>query len=126
MARVRIEEADGDDFIVSGRIGDAPSEGGEIFASIALEGTLALMLTKAAAVTRESKTGPYILVERIPHSCASDFKSFCTCLQSFVDTLDVWRRQLNDFTPACAMAEKVAAEQKAEINHALRGGFLMA
>ena len=41
MARVRIEEADGDDFIVSGRIGDDPSEGGEIFASIALEGTLA-------------------------------------------------------------------------------------
>ncbi|MBQ7609349.1 MAG: type III secretion system chaperone [Desulfovibrionaceae bacterium] len=125
-AYVRIEETDGEAFVVTGRIGEVPSQGNETFAAIAHEGSYALMLTRAASVVRESRTGPYLLVERIPRANASDFASFCEAFTTFVDTLNVWRRQLAGFSPACAMAEEAAAAQKAEAEHALRGGFLRA
>jgi len=121
---VMIEETDGDVFMLNGLVGEAPSEGGEAFAKILLEGNMVLMNTKAAALARNPQTGAYVLIERVPLSASSDFGSFCECLGKFVDTLESWRAILNDFNPAAAAAGAIAAEKEAETLSALQNGFL--
>lgn len=123
-AFVRIEETDADIFIVSGLVGDAPSEGDEKFAIIALESNLALMNQKAAALTRNPNSNAYVLVERIPRSCAADFESFCESLGKFVDTLISWRNMLINFIPVQAQANLINAEKQSGSIEALRNMFL--
>ena len=83
-AYILIEETDGDVFILNGLVGEAPSEGGEIFASMALEGNASLIRSKAAALTRSRESNAYILVERMPNACSSDFDNFCNFLFSIL------------------------------------------
>ncbi|MBQ7739535.1 MAG: type III secretion system chaperone [Desulfovibrionaceae bacterium] len=125
-ALVQIEETDGDDFIFKGLIGDPPSDGGEVFAKIALESNMALMHTKAMAITRDPESSVYVLIERIPRAHVSDFEIFCDYLGKFMDTLDLWRNMLHDFSPAKAMAALDADEKEAQAVNALRYGFLRA
>ena len=121
---VMIEETDGDVFMLNGLVGEVPAEGGEAFAKILLEGNMALMNTKAAALAKNPQSGEYVLIERLPFSASSDFESFCESLGKFVDTLESWRNILMDFNPAAAAASAIAMEEEAEILNALRNGFL--
>ena len=125
-AFVRIEETAGDVFIVSGLVGDTPSEGDDVFATIALKGNMELMYSKACAITRSSETDAYVLVERMPIALASDFESFCESLGNFVNTLEMWRTMLSDFDPVHTKATSLKAEKAAEGIDALRRGFLIA
>ncbi len=123
-APVMIEETDGDVFMFNGLVGDGPTEGGDIFARILLEGNVVLIHSKAAVLARNPESGAYVLVERVPVGLASDFENFCTCLGNFVNTLESWRTMLENFNPAAEEAATVSSEDEAETVDALRKGFL--
>ena len=119
---VLLAEGDGTAILMTGLVGDAPSEGGEVFANLLLEGTMSLMDTKACALARNPETGAYALVARIPQAELT-FDAFSEELASFVNTLEQWRGILEDFRPIAAEA-KAFAEAQPDAKEFERGGFM--
>ncbi len=116
--------ADGKDsaIVVTGFVGDPPTEGGEQFANLLLEGTIALMDTKSAALARNPETGAYALVQRVAQDGLS-LESFCEELSDFVNRLETWRTLLEDFRPAAASAKEYSAAQP-DANDIAMNGFM--
>ena len=108
--------------VITGFVGDPPSEGGEAFANMLLEGTMNLMDEKSAALARNPETGAYALMQRIAHDGLT-FDAFCEGLTGFVNTLETWRGLLEDFRPAAAAAMESASSLPDEKDLAM-GGFM--
>ena len=108
--------------VITGFVGDPPSEGGEAFANMLLEGTMNLMDEKSAALARNPETGAYALMQRIAHDGLT-FDAFCEGLTGFVHTLETWRGLLEDFRPAAAAAMESASSLPDEKDLAM-GGFM--
>ena len=121
-----IEETDAEVFIFSGIFGDAPTEGGETFANILLEGNIALMNTKNAALARNPQTKAYVLMERALASEISDFETFCERLGNFANTLEMWHNMLQEFRPAAEQSAKASLKKETLTADALCNGFLRA
>ena len=108
--------------VITGFVGDPPSEGGEAFANMLLEGNMNLMDEKSAALARNPETGAYALMQRIAH-VGLTFDAFCEGLTGFVNTLETWRGLLEDFRPAAAAAMESASSLPDEKDLAM-GGFM--
>ena len=108
--------------VITGFVGDPPAEGGETFAHMLLEGTMNLMDEKPAALARNPETGAYALVQRVAQDGLT-VDAFCEKLTGFVNTLETWRRLLEDFRPA-AVAAKESASSFPDEKELAMGGFM--
>ena len=109
--------------VITGLVGDPPAEGGEAFANILLEGTMTLMDEKSSALARNSETGAYTLVQRVAQDGLT-VEAFCERLTGFVNTLETWRRFLEDFRPAAVAAANESASSFADGKELVMGGFM--
>ena len=108
--------------VMTGFIGEAPAEGGEVFANLLLEGTMGLMDTKPAALARNPETGAYALVQRVgPDGLSLD--SFSEALGDFTNLLETWRGMLENFRPAADAAKASVAAQPGAHELSM-GGFM--
>ncbi len=119
---ILLAEGEGAAIVMTGLVGDAPSEGGEAFANLLLEGTMGLMDTKAFALARNPETGAYALVARVPQENLT-FDAFSETLADFVNLLEQWREALEDFRPIAAEA-RVFAEAQPDAKELERCGFM--
>ena len=119
---ILLGEPEGDSILMTGFIGEAPSEGGEAFANLMLEATTTLMDTKSAALARNPETGAYMLVQRLVKNYLT-LDSFCEELTEFVNSLETWRKMLEDFRPA-ATAAKAAADARPSAQELSMSGFM--
>ena len=119
---ILLGEAGGEAILMTGFIGEAPSEGGEAFANLLLEATTALMDTKSAALARNPETGAYMLVQRLVQDRLA-LDAFCDELTAFVNLLETWRKMLEDFRPAAAAA-KTAADMQPGAQELSMSGFM--
>ena len=119
---ILLGEAGGEAILMTGFIGEAPSEGGEAFANLLLEATTALMDKKSAALARNPETGAYMLVQRLVKNYLT-LDSFCEELTEFVNSLETWRKMLEDFRPA-ATAAKAAADARPNAQELSMSGFM--
>ena len=119
---ILLGEAEGEAILMTGFVGEAPSEGGEFFANMLLEGTTALMDTKSAALARNPETGAYALVQRLDKGSLS-VETFCEELTDFVNRLESWRKMLENFRPA-AVAAKAATDAQPNAQEISMSGFM--
>ena len=119
---IMLADRNGTAIVITGFVGEPPAEGSEAFAGMMLAGTISLMDEKAAALARNPETGAFVLVERIAQDGLT-LDAFCEGLTGFVNTLETWRRLLEDFRPAAKAAKTFADQQPAERDLAM-GGFM--
>ena len=102
---ILLGDAGGEAILMTGFIGEAPSEGGEAFANLLLEATTALMDTKSAALARNPETGAYMLVQRLVQDRLA-LDAFCDELTAFVNAKIAERaeaKKAKDFAKADAI-----------------------
>ena len=119
---ILLGEPEGDAILMTGFIGEAPSEGGEAFSNLMLEATTTLMDKKSAALARNPETGAYMLVQRLVKNYLT-IDTFCEELTEFVNSLETWRKMLEDFRPA-ATAAKAAADARPNAQELSMSGFM--
>ena len=108
--------------VMTGHVGDPPSEGGEAFANLMLEATMGFMDAKSLALARNSETGSYALVERVAQNGLT-VDAFSESLTEFVNTLETWRKMLEDFRPMAATA-KAASDAQPDAQELALNGFM--
>ena len=108
--------------VITGFVGDPPAEGGEAFANLMLEATMGFMDSKSLALARNSETGSYALVERVAQNGLT-VDAFSESLTEFVNTLETWRKMLEDFRPA-AEAAKASADAQPDAQEMSMSGFM--
>ena len=119
---ILLGEADGEAILMTGFVGEAPAEGGEAFANLLLNATMALMGTKSMALARNPKTGAYALMQRLAQDHLT-LDAFCEELSAFVNSLETWRKMLEDFRPAAAEA-KAASDAQPNAQELSMSGFM--
>ena len=119
---ILLAEGEGAAIVMTGLVGDAPAEGGDVFANLLLEGTMGLMDAKAFALARNPETGAYALVARVPQEGLT-LDAFSETLADFVNQLEQWRGVLENFRPIAAEA-KAFAEAQPDAKEFERGGFM--
>ena len=108
--------------VMTGHVGDPPSEGGEAFANLMLEATMGFMDTKSLALARNPESGSYALVGRIAQEGLT-VDAFSESLTEFVNTLETWRKMLEDFRPMAASA-KAASDAQPNAQELSMNGFM--
>ena len=108
--------------VMTGYVGDPPSEGGEAFANLMLEATMGFMDTKSLALARNPENGSYALVERVAQEGLT-IDAFSEALAEFVNTLETWRKMLEDFRPMAATA-KAASDAQPDAQELALNGFM--
>ena len=108
--------------VITGYVGDPPSEGGEAFAHLMLEATMGFMDTKSLALARNPETGSYALVERVAQDGLT-VDAFSESLTEFVNKLETWRKMLEDFRPM-AEAAKAATDAQPDAQKLALNGFM--
>ena len=108
--------------VMTGYVGDPPSEGGEAFANLMLEASMGFMDTKSLALARNPENGSYALVERVAQEGLT-VDAFSEALAEFVNTLETWRKMLEDFRPMAATA-KAASDAQPDAQELALNGFM--
>ena len=89
---------DSDRLAVHGEIGDPPPEGLEQLLSAMLEANHLFAGTAGATISRDHETGRFHLCRQEPLAIL-DADTLAAILQSFVNTLEIWRRAIADYRP---------------------------
>ncbi len=108
--------------VMTGYVGDPPSEGGEAFANLMLEASMGFMDTKSLALARNPENGSYALVERVAQEGLT-VDAFSEALAEFVNTLETWRKMLENFRPMAATA-KAASDAQPDAQELALNGFM--
>jgi hypothetical protein len=89
---------DSDRLAVYGEIGDPPPEGLEQLLSAMLEANHLFAGTAGATISRDHETGRFHLCRQEPLAILNA-DTLAAILQSFVNTLEIWRRAIADYRP---------------------------
>ena len=108
--------------VMTGYVGDPPAEGGEVFANLMLEATMGFMDTKSIALARNPESGSYALVGRVAQEGLT-VDAFSELLTEFVNTLETWRKMLENFRPI-AEAAKAATDAQPDAQELALNGFM--
>ena len=100
----------GDVLNLSAEIGEPPAEGAAVFANLLLEANI----RPDVFFAKIPDPGPYVAVRRIPLALVDD-DVFDSALESFVNTVETWRRLLADFRPAAKAADVLSVEERGGI-----------
>ncbi len=108
--------------VMTGYVGDPPAEGGEAFANLMLEATMGFMDAKSLALARNPENGSYALVGRVAQEGLT-VDAFSEALTEFVNTLETWRKMLENFRPMAAAA-KAATDAQPDAQELALNGFM--
>ena len=108
--------------VMTGHVGEPPAEGGEAFANLMLEATMGFMDSKSLALARNAESGSYALVGRVAQEGLT-VDAFSESLTEFVNTLETWRKMLEDFRPMAAAA-KAASDAQPDAQELALNGFM--
>ena len=89
---------DSDRLAVHGEIGDPPPEGLEQLLSAMLEANHLFAGTAGATISRDHETGRFHLCRHEPLAIL-DADSLAALVESFVNTLEIWRKAIASYRP---------------------------
>ena len=89
---------DSDRLAVHGEIGDPPPEGLEQLLSAMLEANHLFAGTAGATISRDHETGRFHLCRQEPLAIL-DADSLAALVESFVNTLEIWRKAIVSYRP---------------------------
>ena len=89
---------DSDRLAVHGEIGDPPPEGLEQLLSAMLEANHLFAGTAGATISRDHETGRFHLCRHEPLA-TMDADSLAALVESFVNTLEIWRKAIASYRP---------------------------
>ena len=89
---------DSDRLAVHGEIGDPPPEGLEQLLSAMLEANHLFAGTAGATISRDHETGRFHLCRQEPLAIL-DADSLAALVESFVNTLEIWRKAIASYRP---------------------------
>jgi hypothetical protein len=89
---------DSDRLAVHGEIGDPPPEGLEQLLSAMLEANHLFAGTAGATISRDHETGRFHLCRHEPLATL-DADSLAALVESFVNTLEIWRKAIASYRP---------------------------
>ena len=110
---------DSDRLAVYGEIGDPPPEGLEQLLSAMLEANHLFAGTAGATISRDHETGRFHLCRHEPLAIL-DADSLAALVESFVNTLEIWRKAIASYRPVA----KSAAERTDEAPQFGATGFV--
>ena len=94
---------DSDRLAVYGEIGDPPPEGLEQLLSAMLEANHLFAGTAGATISRDHETGRFHLCRQEPLAILNA-DTLAAILQSFVNTLEIWRKAIASYRPVAKSA----------------------
>ena len=100
---------DSDRLAVHGEIGDPPPEGLEQLLSAMLEANHLFAGTAGATISRDHETGRFHLCQHEPLAIL-DADSLAALVESFVNTLGIWRKAIASYRPVAKSAAEGADE----------------
>ena len=100
---------DSDRLAVYGEIGDPPPEGLEQLLSAMLEANHLFAGTAGATISRDHETGRFHLCRHEPLAIL-DADSLAALVESFVNTLEIWRKAIASYRPVAKSAAEGADE----------------
>ena len=100
---------DSDRLAVHGEIGDPPPEGLEQLLSAMLEANHLFAGTAGATISRDHETGRFHLCRQEPLAIL-DADSLAALVESFVNTLEIWRKAIASYRPVAKSAAEGADE----------------
>ncbi len=100
---------DSDRLAVHGEIGDPPPEGLEQLLSAMLEANHLFAGTAGATISRDHETGRFHLCRHEPLAIL-DADSLAALVESFVNTLGIWRKAIASYRPDAKSAAEGADE----------------
>ena len=100
---------DSDRLAVHGEIGDPPPEGLEQLLSAMLEANHLFAGTAGATISRDHETGRFHLCRHEPLATL-DADTLAAILQSFVNTLEIWRKAIASYRPVAKSAAEGTGE----------------
>ena len=98
---------DSDRLAVHGEIGDPPPEGLEQLLSAMLEANHLFAGTAGATISRDHETGRFHLCRHEPLAIL-DADSLAALVESFVNTLEIWRKAIASYRPVAKSAAEGA------------------
>ena len=100
---------DSDRLAVYGEIGDPPPEGLEQLLSAMLEANHLFAGTAGATISRDHETGRFHLCRQEPLAIL-DADSLAALVESFVNTLEIWRKAIVSYRPVAKSAAEGSDE----------------
>ena len=100
---------DSDRLAVHGEIGDPPPEGLEQLLSAMLEANHLFAGTAGATISRDHETGRFHLCRHEPLAIL-DADSLAALVESFVNTLEIWRKTIASYRPVAKSAAESTDE----------------
>ena len=100
---------DSDRLAVYGEIGDPPPEGLEQLLSAMLEANHLFAGTAGATISRDHETGRFHLCRHEPLATL-DADSLAALVESFVNTLEIWRKAIVSYRPVAKSAAECTDE----------------
>lgn len=100
---------DSDRLAVHGEIGDPPPEGLEQLLSAMLEANHLFAGTAGATISRDHETGRFHLCRHEPLAIL-DADSLAALVESFVNTLEIWRKAIASYRPVAKSAAECTDE----------------
>ena len=100
---------DSDRLAVHGEIGDPPPEGLEQLLSAMLEANHLFAGTAGATISRDHETGRFHLCRQEPLATL-DADSLAALVESFVNTLEIWRKAIASYRPVAKSATEGSDE----------------
>ena len=100
---------DSDRLAVHGEIGDPPPEGLEQLLSAMLEANHLFAGTAGATISRDHETGRFHLCRNEPLAIL-DADSLAALVESFVNTLEIWRKVIASYRPVAKSAAECTDE----------------
>lgn len=98
---------DSDRLAVHGEIGDPPPEGLEQLLSAMLEANHLFAGTAGATISRDHETGRFHLCRHEPLAIL-DADSLAALVESFVNTIEIWRKAIASYRPVAKSAAEGA------------------
>ena len=100
---------DSDRLAVHGEIGDPPPEGLEQLLSAMLEANHLFAGTAGATISRDHETGRFHLCRQEPLAILNA-DTLAALVESFVNTLEIWRKAIASYRPVAKSAAEGADE----------------
>ena len=115
-----VEETQGDTITVTGLVGEAPADGADVFASMLLDSNMSTFASEGFVFGRNGDNGNYVMMMRFD-KMSLDIDVFSARLENFTNKLSDWRKALENFRPAAAIAKENASEAPSLFDNASSG-----